>query len=138
MEQARCKARLYFGTVADGRDPKSNIDDMRESATVKMLAKVYIEQHAKPKKRTWKADEAALNRLLIPRFGSHLAASITRADIAGIYADCGKSHPYGANRFICVVRKMYTVGRQLGIIPEEMRNPGTEIQRFPEHKRRGT
>ena len=77
-----------------------------------------------------------LNRLLIPRFGSHLAASITRADIAGIHADYGKSHPYGANRFICVVRKMFIVGRQLGMIPEEMRNPGTEIQRFPEHKRR--
>jgi integrase len=65
-----------------------------------------------------------------------LAASITRADIARIHAEYGNSHPYGANRFICVVRKMYNVGRQLGMIPEEMRNPGTEIQRFPEHKRR--
>jgi hypothetical protein len=105
---------------------------MRESATIKMLAKLYIEQHAKPKKRTWKTDEATLNRLLLPRFGSHLAAAITRADIAGIHAEYGKSHPYGANRFLCVVRKMFTVGRQLGMIPDEMRNPGTEIQRFPE------
>jgi integrase len=136
LEQARRKARLYFGTAADGKDPKSNIDEMRESATVKMLAEFYIDRHAKPKKRTWKTDEAALNRLLLPRFGSHLAASITRADIAGIHAGYGKSHPYGANRFICVVRKMYNVGRQLGMIPEEMPNPGTEIQRFPEHKRR--
>src|SRR3984957_19957975 len=136
LEQARRKARLYFGTAADGKDPQSNIDEMRASATVKMLAKLYIERHAKPKKRTWKTDEAALNRLLLPRFGSHLAASITRADIAGIHAGYGKSHPYGANRFICVVRKMYNVGRQLGMTPEEMPNPGTEIQRFPEHKRR--
>ena len=58
LEQARRKARLYFGTTADGKDPKSNIDEMRESATVKMLAKLYLEQHARPKKRTWKADEA--------------------------------------------------------------------------------
>jgi integrase len=101
-----------------------------------MLAELYIERHAKPKKRTWKTDEAALNRLLLPRLGSHLAASITRADIAGIHAGYGKSHPYGANRFICVVRKMYNVGRQLGVIPEEVPNPGTEIQRFTEHKRR--
>lgn len=136
LEQARRKARLYFGTAADGKDPQSNIDEMRASATVKMLAKLYIERHAQPKKRTWKTDEAALNRLLLPRFGSHLAAAITRADIAGIHAEYGKLHPYGANRFICVVRKMYNIGRQLGMIPEEMRNPGTEIQRFPEHKRR--
>jgi len=39
---------------------------MRESATVKMLAELYIEQHANPKKRTLKTDEAALNRLLLP------------------------------------------------------------------------
>jgi integrase len=50
--------------------------------------------------------------------------------------DTARLHAYGANRFICVVRKMYNVGRQLGIIPEEMRKPGTEIQRIPEHKRR--
>jgi hypothetical protein len=68
LEQARRKARLYFGTAADGKDPKSNIDEMRESATVKTLAELYIERHAKPKKRTWKTDEAALNRLLLPPF----------------------------------------------------------------------
>ncbi len=51
LEQARRKARLYFGTAADGQDPKSNIDEMRESATVKMLAELYIEQHANPKTR---------------------------------------------------------------------------------------
>jgi hypothetical protein len=61
---------------------------------------------------------------------------MTRADIAGIHAGYGKSHPYGANRFVCVVRKMYNVGRQLGMTPEEKPNPGAEIQRFPEQKRR--
>jgi hypothetical protein len=60
LEQARRKARLYFGTAADSKDPKSNIDEMRESATVKMQAELHIERHAKPKKRTWKTDEAAL------------------------------------------------------------------------------
>lgn len=31
---------------------------------------------------------------------------------------------------------MYNVGRQLGMVPEEIRNPGTEILPFPEKKRR--
>ena len=31
---------------------------------------------------------------------------------------------------------MYKVGRQLGMFPEEIRNPGTEIVPFPEKKRR--
>ncbi|HUZ31872.1 MAG TPA: site-specific integrase [Xanthobacteraceae bacterium] len=136
LEQARRKARLYFGTAADGKDPKSNIDEMRASATVKMLADLYVKRHAKPKKRTWKADESCLNHLFIPKFGSHLASSITRADVASVHADFGKEHPYAANRFVAIVRKMYNVGRQLGMVPEDMPNPGTEIERFPEHKRR--
>jgi integrase len=72
---------------------------------------------------------------LLPRFGSHLSASITKADIAAFMRDTVSRSPT-ANRFICVVRKMSNVGRQLDMIPEELPNPGTEIQRFPEHKRR--
>jgi integrase len=136
LEQARRKARLYMGTAADGKDPKSNIDEMRASMTVKKLAELYIERHAKLKKRTWKSDESALNQLFIPRFGTHLAASITRADVATVHAEFGKDHPYAANRFVSIVRKMYNVGRQLSVVPEDMRNPGTEIVRFPEHRRR--
>jgi integrase len=136
LEQARRKARLYIGTAADGKDPKSNVDEMRASMTVKKLAELYIERHAKPKKRTWKADESALNQLLTPRFGTHLAASITRADVATVHTEFGSRHPYAANRFVSIVRKMYNVGRQLGVVPEDMRNPGTEIVRFPEHRRR--
>ena len=136
LEQARRKARAYFGAAADGKDPRSELDEMRASATVKTLATVYIERHAKLKKKTWKTDEAVLKQLVLPRYGAHLAAAITRADIAGIHAEYGKAHPYGANRLVGIVRKMYNVGRQLGIVPEEMRNPGTEIPQFPERKRR--
>ena len=114
LEQARRRARLYFGAAADGRDPRSDIDQMRATATVRELAESYINGHAKLKKKTWKTDEAYLNQLLIPRFGAHLASSITRADIASIHSAVGKKHPYSANRFISIVRKMYNVGLQSG------------------------
>jgi hypothetical protein len=55
---------------------------------------------------------------------------------ASVFANFRTAAAAMSNRLICVVRKMHNVGRQLGIIPEEMRNPGTEIQRFPEHRRR--
>jgi|HubBroStandDraft_1064217.scaffolds.fasta_scaffold01793_15 integrase len=136
LEQARRRARSYFGTAADGKDPRSSIDQMRATPTVRELAESYVNGHAKLKKRTWKTDEAYLNQLLIPRFGAHLASSITRADIANIHTDIGKKHPYTANRFISIIRKMYNVGCHLGMIPEEIRNPGTEIVPFAEKKRR--
>jgi integrase len=136
LEQARRRARFYFGAAADGKDPRSNIDQMRATPTVRELAKSYIDGHAKLKKKTWKIDEAYLNQLLIPRFGAHLASSITRADIASIHTDIGKKHPYTANRFISIIRKMYNVGHHLGMVQEEIRNPGTEIVPFAEKKRR--
>jgi integrase len=136
LEQARRQARQYFVTAADGKDPRSNVDQMRATATVKELAEFYINCHAKPKKKTWRIDEQCLCQLLIPRLGSHLASSITRADIASIHADFGKEHPYAANRFVSIVRKMFNVGRQLGLVPEHFRNPATEIVPFPEKKRR--
>jgi hypothetical protein len=77
LEQARRRARIYFGAAADGKDPRSSIDQMRATATVKELAESYINGHAKPKKKSWKADEACLSQLLIPKFGAHLASSIT-------------------------------------------------------------
>jgi integrase len=109
---------------------------MRATPTVREPARSYIDAHAKLKKKTWKIDEAYLDQLLIPRFGAHLASSITRADIASIHTDIGKKHPYTANRFISIIRKMYNVGRHLGMVPEEIRNPGTEIVPFAEKKRR--
>jgi hypothetical protein len=54
-----------------------------------MLAEMYINRHAKPKKKTWKIDESCLNQLFIPKFGAHLASAITRADVASIHADIG-------------------------------------------------
>jgi integrase len=136
LEQARRRARSYFGAAADGKDPRSNIDQMRATPTVRELTESYVNGHARLKKKTWKTDEAYLNQLLIPKFGAHLASSITRADIANIHTDIGKKHPYTANRFISIIRKMYNVGRHLGMIPEEIRNPGTEIVPFAEKKRR--
>jgi hypothetical protein len=82
---------------------------MRATPTVREPARSYIDAHAKLKKKTWKIDEAYLDQLLIPRFGAHLASSITRADIASIHTDIGKKHPYTANRFISIIRKTSVV-----------------------------
>ncbi len=136
LDQARKKAKSYFASATDGKDPKSGIDQMRLAVSAKELAARYLEQHAKLKKRSWKADESFLNRYFIPRLGTHLAASVSRAEISAIHAEIGKAHPYAANHYIGVVRKMFNFGRRIGLVPEEMRNPGSEIERFPEHRRR--
>jgi hypothetical protein len=47
LEQARRRARLYFGAAAGGKDPRSDIDQMRATATVRELAESYINGHPK-------------------------------------------------------------------------------------------
>jgi integrase len=136
LEQARRKARIYLGRVSDGEDPQEMTDKIRASASVKTLIEKYLEHHAKPKKRSWKVDESALNRFVLPKFGAHLAASITTADIANLHAEIGQKHGYTANRLVAIIRKMFNVGRKLGLVPREIKNPATEIERFPEFKRR--
>ncbi len=136
LDEARKKARRYLVQVADGSDPQAEDEAQRASGTVKSLATLYIEKHAKPRKRSWRDDESALNRYLIPKLGSHLASTITNEDISQIHSEIGKTHPYAANRLIEVVRRMYNLARKWRVVRPLMQNPAVGIERYPETKRR--
>jgi integrase len=62
--QARKKARVYLGQVAEGEDPKAEVDFQTASGTVKKLVDLYIERHAKIKKSSWKEDESILAKAI--------------------------------------------------------------------------
>ena len=78
LEQARRLARLVFRSCGGRQRPQVKHRPNAGDRDGKELAEFYINGHAKPKKKTWKIDEAYLNQLLIPRFGAHLASSITQ------------------------------------------------------------
>lgn len=136
LDAARRKARSYLGQVADGADPQSEADAIRASGTVKDLVDAYLERHAKAKKRSWRNDVSYLERHVLPRIGTRLAASITSPDIARLHSELGEKHRYTANRVVEVVRKMYNVARTWGTVPQDMPNPAAGIEDFPEQKRR--
>ena len=54
-----------------------------EAATFEALAALYVEEHAKRKKRlrAWKEDERKLRVEVLPVWGSRPAAEIRRADV---------------------------------------------------------
>jgi integrase len=136
LDVARRKARAALGDVADGHDPQLTDDALKASGTVRTLCEEYIERHAKPKKRTWKDDEAALKRHLIPKLGSRLAATITSDEIGKLHSDVGATAPYAANRLLEVVRKMFNLARTWRRVPRETLNPATDVEKFHEFKRR--
>jgi integrase len=136
LAEARRKARTFLGQVADGEDPQAADDALRTASTVKSLVETYLRKHAKPKKQSGSDDERYLNNHLVPKLGSRLAVTITSADIAEIHSVYGADHPYAANRFLEIVRKMYHCAPTWGIVPKGFPNPCTGIEEFLEHKRK--
>jgi len=90
LAKARDKAReLLAGVKVHDRDPMAERKAAREArrkaktATFAALAALYIEEHAKRKKRlrAWKEDERKLRVEVLPVWGSRPAAEIRRADV---------------------------------------------------------
>jgi hypothetical protein len=58
------------GSVSLGHDPQGERREDRKALTIKAIAELYIEKHAKPKKRTWEGEEKQLKRDVIPHIGN--------------------------------------------------------------------
>ncbi len=101
-----------------------------------VLCQEYIERHAKQKKKSWKTDVSNLENHVIPKLGTHLAATITSNDIAKLHMEIGREAPYAANRVLELIRKMFNLARLWYRIPTTMQNPASGIERFPEQKRK--
>jgi len=136
LDVARKKAIRYLGLAASNLDPQAEADALSTTIAIKELIVLYVENHAKKKKKSWKDDESCLRRLLQPKYGSRPVTALTSADIEAIHASHGTSYPIAANYFVGVVRKMFNWGRATGKVPRDIPNPAVGIVRFPHRKRR--
>src|SRR5690348_702875 len=70
LAEARDEARDALRKAEKGLDPATEKKKLTARAeTVAELAKLYVEQYARPKKRSWKKDEQILNREVLPLIG---------------------------------------------------------------------
>jgi integrase len=116
LGDAREKAKEVLRGAAKGEDPASEKKRDRKAETVRDLALRYLAEHAKAKKRTWKADRNILNKDLVPHFGARKAVEITRRDILEMLkAIKARGAAIQANRTLEVVRKLYNwaIGEEL-------------------------
>ena len=63
--EARKIARDWRVVIASGGDPKTDRDAPNSFLTFRQIAEKFIEEYAKPKKRTWRADQ----RILVGSWG---------------------------------------------------------------------
>jgi integrase len=125
LADAREKARDALKAAGNGNDPAAQKHRNREAPTFNKLVDRYIEEYAKPRKRTWKKDQRLLEKNLIPALGRQKAHLIARADLrAELNKIRNRPAPVEANRTFEVVRRMFNWAIEEEILSE---NPTAKL-----------
>lgn len=110
LTDARTKAQTALRATDEGRDLVLERKVAREQ-TFNALAALYIERHAKPKKRTWR-DDARMIRRELGRWVDRPVKSIRRAEVRDLLDEIvARGAPTLANRVLALVRKMLNFAR---------------------------
>jgi integrase len=137
LDVARKKAIAYLGKVASNEDPQAATEEFRKALRIEELCDLYIEGHAKKKKKTWKTDESILRRFVLSALRGRLATSIVAADLEPIHAAVGVDRPTQANRILGICSKMVNWAKLAGHLPSQgYASPVLGIVEFPERTRK--
>jgi integrase len=123
------------GVRRDGVNPVEQKRKNREDAKTKTfsaLAELYLEKHARPKKRTADADERNLRLHVLPHWRSRRTDHITRRDVIELLdgmASAGK--PIQANRVLALISKVFNFALNRDVVSV---NPAFRIDRPGEEK----
>lgn len=132
VEDARKKVHEWIVDIANGKDPRQEIQEQKQESTLEDLIALYRSKHL-PKKRSAKNDQYQIEKHLLA-WEKRKLLSIERKDIVALHDRVGKeSGFYAGNRLVSLLRKMWNLGRKWGMVKTE--NPATGIDLFREEKR---
>ena len=131
VEQARMLASTRIGEIARGEDPAEIRQTRIHEPTFADLTEWYEQRHL-PRKRSARDDRSMLATHLI-EFRARKLSDISRNDIVVLHGEIGKSAPYRANRVVALLRKMFNLAKDWGLMSGN--NPATRIQFFKEVSR---
>ncbi len=134
LADARDAARRARATVVQGADPAAEKRGHRDALTFGALTGEYLERHAKPKKRSWRADEAMLRRHVPKDWTFRKAADITRRDVRAVLDSIvADGTPIAANRVFALLRKVFNFAVSRELVPFSpcvgIERPSVERQR---------
>jgi integrase len=131
---AREMALQTKAAVIQGLDPVRERKDKRKVVTFRELAAIYLEEHAKPHKRSWREDERRIKTHLLPRFGTRKLDDIRPEDVMRLKMAVERSSgPYEANRTLALLKTMYNLAHHWEAFKGE--NPVKRVKLFKEQKR---
>ncbi len=146
LHAARVAANKVLRRVDDGIDPQGERQAAKAKAaqarkdSIEALTTDYIERHAKPKKRTWAADQHKITRVLLPAWKGRPVTSITRRDCRElVQAIADRGAAIQANRVAALLSRLFRFAVDEEIIPAniaaQLPKPGVEITARPEGDR---
>lgn len=133
LADAREQARTLRTEVERGGDPKARLDAERRETqwhtgnTVEAVVRQFVEKHCKKKLRSHRIVERALERHVLPKWGTRPITEISRRDVIELLdgiADGGS--PIMANRVGAYVSKLFNWSLSRGIIEA---SPAIRIER---------
>jgi len=136
LADARQRAKDALAAVAKGSNPAEEKRVGRKAETVAEVAERYIEDHARPKKRSWWRDKEILDRDVLPKIGRLKANAVARSDVRAILRGIvARGAPVAANRTLEVVRGMFNWAMREEIAGITV-NPCAQMQPPSEEKER--
>ena len=137
LDEARRRVREILVEVQKGGDPATDKVEASRIPPFSKFADIYLERHAKPHKKTWKTDEARINKYLKPEWGTRRLDSIHKTDVVALHQKIGskQKHKYEANRVLALVSKILECAIEWGVLPEETANPTKRVKTYREIKR---
>ena len=134
LSDARGHAKQVLGEVASNDDPAQVRQDARRAPSFEALAALYLEKHARVRKRSWRQDRRVIENELLPKWRTLRANEIRRRDVRELVeAIAERPAPIAANRIRALISKIFNFG-----ISREMVefNPCSQLERPAPERRR--
>jgi hypothetical protein len=81
LADARARGRDALHNASKGEDPAGDKQTGRRAETIGELAELYLAKWAKPRKRSWKADDNLLRNRVLPQWRNRAIIDIARHDV---------------------------------------------------------
>jgi len=128
LKAARSAHMAARELLAQGLDPagqkqaevqakKLQRDMEAREPNVAALVTEYMENHAKPKKKSWQEDQRILYKDVVPVWGGYKVKDITRRDVVSLVdVVAQRGAGIAANRTLAVVRRMFNFAIERGLL----------------------
>jgi integrase len=108
IADARKRASDALRSVERGEDPMAKKAALRIAGTVGELTEIYMDEHSKAKKKSWRDDQRMLDAYILPVLKHTKASTVTIEDVEILLEKIAKTAPVQANRVRALLRHIFT------------------------------